>query len=306
VPTNVAGLPVGSVSVSGGDITVSRLLNSPRIIERRLGEAVGLRYWADQVLPNLGGTAGVVIYEEWDPSFATLDRKAEPLAPDAEVPLAGSIEGDVKMVPVEADGLGYVVTRDQENRNQRFVIDRKERGLAFQIADKFNSRAVAAITGAITAASRTYAAPDWSAIVVAGSSPTTVANWPHSTLALLKAQQISARIPFEYDGMIAHPLDVWRLSVLYQTEGESSLAAKLGLRTLISDNTGIIPRGRPILFSQGNAGGTVWEDPIQTEVIPEPRRRRKVVQSTGSAAYFIDNPYALLQLTGVATADGGS
>lgn len=266
-----------------------------------------MQYWANLILPNLGGAgAGVVIFEEWDPSFAKLDRKAEPLAPDAEVPLAGSVEGDVKMVPVEVDGLGYVVTRDQENRNQRYIVDRKERGLAYNIADKFNARAVKAVTDAITAASRTQAAPDWSAIVTAGSSPTVMANWPHSQLALIQQQQRVSRIPFVYDGMLAHPLDIWRLSVIYQLDGTTSLAAKLGLNTLISDNTGLIPRGRPILFSSGNAGGTVWEDPIRTEVIPEPRRRRKVVQTTGSAAYFVDNPYGLLQLTGVATADGGS
>jgi hypothetical protein len=59
----------------------------------------------------------------------------------------------------------------------------------------------------------------------------------------------------------------------------------------------------PILFSQGNVGGTAWEEPIATEVVPERRRRRDVVQCVGSAAYFVDNPFGLLQLTGTATAD---
>jgi hypothetical protein len=300
----VAGLPVGSVSVSGSDITVSHLLNNPRIIDRRLGEAVNYRYWADQLLPNVGAPGGgVVIYEEWSPIYSVLDREAEDLAPDAEVPLAGSVEGDLKIVKAVVDGLGYVVTREMENRNARFLMDRKERGLANSMADKFNAKAVAVINAAISASSRTYAATDWSALVTDGADPDPKANWPHGTLALIQAQQQEDRIPFTFDGMLAHPLDVWRLSTIYQLDGNTSLASKLGLSTIITDNTGDVPHGSPILFSSGNVGGTAWEEPIKTEVIPEPRRRRKVVQTTGSAAYFVDNPYALLQLTGVAAAD---
>lgn len=304
MPTPVVGLPVGNVSVSGPDMTVSRLLKQPRLIERRLDEAVALRYFADLILPNIGDApSGVVMFEQWDPSFASLDRKAEPLAADAEVPLAGSVEGDVKMVSVEADGLGFVVTRPQEKRNQLFIVQRKERGLANNIADKFNARAVKTIKDSIAANTRTFAATDWSAIVTDGSTPTPKANWPHSTLQLIQARATQQRLPFSYDGMLAHPLDIWRLNAIYQVDGTSSLAAKLKLEKVIEDNTGDVPHGQPILFSSGNAGGTVWEEPITTDVIPEPRRRRKVVQSTGSAAYFVDNPYGLLQLTGTAAAD---
>jgi hypothetical protein len=302
--TSIAGLPVGSVSVSGSDLTVSQLLNSPRIIERRLAEAAQLEYWADRILPNVGAPGGgVLVYEEWSPDFMLPDRKAEELAPDAEVPLAGAVVGDVKTARAKVDGLGYTVDREQENRNQRWVIDRKERAVANGIAIKGNGRAVALIKAVIVAASRTFAGFDWSAIVTDGATPTPKASWPHSQLALIQAQARSARIPFQYDGMLAHPSDVWRLSTIYQLDGTNSLATKLGLREIISDNTGDVERGKPILYSSGNTGGTAWEEPVKAETIPEPRRRRKVVQLTGSAAYFIDNPYGLLQFTGVAAAD---
>lgn len=302
--TKVAGLPVGNVSVSGPDITVSFLLNNPRILDRRIGELANFNYWIDKILPNIGAPGGgVVIYEEWDPRFSMMDRDAEELAADAEVPLAGTVEGDVKIARAKIDGLGYTVGRTQEKRNQRFVIDRKERALANSIADRFNSRGVAAMLAAISAASRTQAATDWSALVVDGANPDPRDEWPHSTIALLNAEQTEDRIPFKYDGMLVHSLDLWRLHTIYDKDGSGSLESKLGLSTIIEDNTGDIERGKPILFSSGNVGGTAWEEPVQTEVIPEPRRRRKVVQSTGSAAYFVDNPYGLLQLTGVADAD---
>lgn len=307
--TTVAGLPVGAVSVSGSDLTVSELLQNPRMIEARLGEAAALDYWADRILPNVGGSGGgVVVYQQWSPIYSTLSRKPEPLAPDAEVPLGGTVEQDFKIATVEVDGLGYTVSRDQENRNQRFVIDRKERALANSIADKFNGRAVATVTSAISAGSRTFAAFDWSAIVTGGASPTPKSSWPHSVIALLTAQQRQQRIPFTFTGMLAHPLDVWRLATIYQLDGVdlpnlSGLAGRLGLQEVISDNTGLVPHGQPILYSGGNVGGTVWEQPIMAEVIPEPRRRRKVVQTTGSAGYFVDNAYGLIQLTGVAAAD---
>lgn len=302
--TKVAGLPVGNVNVSGPDITVSFLLQNPRVIDRRIGELANFNYWIDQILPNVGAPGGgVIIYEEWDPLFSVLDRDAEELASDSEVPLAGSVEGDVKIARAKVDGLGYTVGRTQEKRNQRFVIDRKERGLANVIAEKFNTRGVSVMKAAILAASRTQAATDWSALITEGANPDPKDEWPHSTISLINAQQLKDRIPFRYDGMLAHPLDVWRLSTIYQMDGTASLASKIGLSTIIEDNTGDIERGKPILFSSGNVGGTAWEEPVMTEVIPEPRRRRKVVQATGSAAYFVDNPYGLLQLTGVADAD---
>jgi len=164
-----------------------------------------------------------------------------------------------------------------------------------------------------------FVGTDWSALITDGMNPDPLAEWPHSTLARINADQKVARVPWRYDAMIAHPLDIWRLKSIYLkdagTAGVASmtsdqslgtLSMKLGLRMIIEDNTGGIPRGRPILFSQGNVGGTAWERPIKTEIVPERRRLRDVVQCTGSAAYFVDNPFALLQLTGVATADGGT
>lgn len=318
MPTEVGGLPVGNAAtVSGADITVSYLLNNPRVIDRRVGEATNFRYFADQVLPNVGAPGGgVIIYQEWDPLYAVMTRKPEALAPDAEVPLAGHFEGDLKVARASADGLGYTVSDPERTRNQRFIIDRKELALAHSIADKFNARAVLAITAAIAAAARTQVATDWSSIVTDGANPDPLSDWPHSTFALINAQQQAARIPWVYDGMLAHPLDIWRLSTIYlkdsvggstnvtQQLGQlGALSMKLGLNTIISDNTAAVPRGAPILFSQGNVGGTAWEEPIKTEIVPERRRRRDVVQCVGSAAYFVDNPYGLLQLTGTAVAD---
>lgn len=318
MPTEVGGLPVGhNATVSGADITVSYLLNNPRVIDRRVGEATNFRYFADRILPNIGAPGGgVIIYQEWDPRYALLTRKAEELAPDAEVPLAGHFEGDLKAARASADGLGYTVSDTERIRNQRFVVDRKELALAHSIADKFNGRAVAVILAAIAAAARTQAATDWSALVVDGANPDPVASWPHSTLALINAQQQQARIPWVYNGMLAHPLDIWRLATIYLKDANGgstnitqqlgqlpALAMKLGLDEIISDNTAAIPRGQPVLYSSGNVGGTGWEEPIKTEIVPERRRRRDVVQCVGSAAYFVDNPYGLLQLTGTATAD---
>lgn len=317
MPTEVGGLPVGNVAtVSGADITVSYLLNNPRVIERRVGEATNFRYFADRILPNVGAPGGgVIIYQEWDPQYALMTRKAEEIAPDAEVPLAGHFEGDLKSARATADGLGYTVSDPERIRNQRFIVDRKELALSHSIADKFNAKAVLTITAAIAAASRTQAATDWSNLTVNGANPDPVASWPHSTLALINAQQTQARIPWTYNGMLAHPLDIWRLGTIYlglqglnnnitlQLSQLQGISMALGLNEVISDNTGDVPRGMPILYSQGNVGGTGWEEPITTEVVPERRRRRDVIQCVGSSVYFVDNPYGLLQLTGVADAD---
>lgn len=320
MPTTVGGMPVGTQTTASGDtITVSYLRNNPMVIARRLGEAVNLQYFVDLILPNVGTPkSGVIVYQEWDPRYSTLSRKAEALAPDAEVPLAGTVEGDLKYAIAEADGLGFVITEDERDENQFFVVQRKELALANSMADKFNIRGVAVIKNAITAASRTFAATDWSGLVTDGATPDPLAEWPHSTIAQIRAQQTIDRVPWKYNAMLAHPMDIWRLSSIYLknagTGGEAlvasaavlnALAGKLGLDLIVEDNTGDIERGKPILFSRGNVGGTGWQKPIGTRVIEEPRRRRDVVQAVGKATYFVDNPYGLLQLTGTANADLG-
>lgn len=324
MPTTVGGLPVGTQTTASGDtISVSYLRNNPLVIQARLAESVQLDYWADMLLPNVGTPgSGVIVYQKWAPNRHLMSRKPEELAPDAEIPLAGMVEGDLQYAVARADGLGFVITDDERIDNQLFVIQDREIALANSIADQFNRRAVAAIKAAIVADSRTFdvGEGDWSALTTMGADPDDLALWPHSILAQINAQQRVDKIQWRYDGMLAHPLDIWRASNIYmkdsvgglmiapgsitmQAEQLPILAAKLGLRTIIADNTGDIERGKPILFSTGNVGGTGWRQPIRTEVVPERRRRRDVVQAYGSAVYFVKNSYGLLQLTGVADAD---
>ena len=304
MPTDIQGLPVGGASINGDTITVSYLLNNPRILEQRIAEAANIDYWADQVLPNIGGAPGGVIgYQEWRPDFNFATRKPEELGADDEVPLTGSQVGDLKMVAAVPQGLGYVVTDIMRDRNQVWVMNKNERAFANTLADHFNQRAVDLVNAAIAANSRYFTATDWSTIVTAGSSPTPRASWPHSTMALLAAQLVRARIPFGWDVMLAHPLDVWRLCVIYDTDDLSVVATRLGLRAIVRDTTGRVPHGQPILSTGAGAGGTAWENALRSEVVDERRKRRTVVQATASPAYFVDNPYGLLQLRGVADRD---
>jgi hypothetical protein len=304
MPTDLQGLPVGGASVSGADVTVSYLLNNPRILEQRIAEAANIDYWADQVLPNIGGAPGGVIgYQEWRPDFNFSTRKPEELGADDEVPLTGSVVGDLKMVAAVPQGLGYVVTDLMRDRNQAWLMNRNERAFANTLADHFNQRAVDLILAAISTNSRYYRAFDWSLIVTDGSTPTPRANWPHSQMALLAAGLVTSRIPFGYDVMLAHALDVWRLCVIYNTDDLAVIASRLGLRVIVRDTTGRVPHGQPILSTGAGAGGTAWENPLRAEVVPERRKRRTVVQAVGSPVYFVDNPYGLLQLRGVADRD---
>lgn len=308
MPTDIYSVPAGrTASVSGADITASYLLTNPRVIERRMQEAINEEYWIGRLLPNVGGDtrSGVFIFEMWTPEIARMSREAESLAADAEVPLASISVGDLRSAYSDEVGLGYAVTDRQERLNQRFIMDRRETALSNEIAAAFNARGLSVVTAAIAAHARRARTTDWSAIVTAGATPTPNADWPHAQLALVQAQQRVARAPFPYDIMLAHPLDVWRLRSIYRVRSLADLAGELGLTDIIEDTTGDVPRGQPILGSSGGAGGTAWQQPIATEVIPERRRRRKVVQTVGEAAYFVDNPYALLQLTGAADDDLG-
>jgi hypothetical protein len=306
--TDITGLPVGSVSLSGNDITVSRLLEQPRVIDRQLATVLNDIYWADKILPNVGTTSGgVIISAQWNASMALLDSKAELLAPDAEVPLAGADVGEPVVARANFRGLGFTVTDEQKLRNQMFVVQRKQIGLANEMADVFNSAAISVVLKAITDFSRTQPVPEqWDAVViepVVGITPST--QMPLYTIQSILATQRVNRDPFKFSTLVASPLDLLELQRIYPRDtsikvNEPSRSDALGL-DLIPDTTGLVTLGSPILVAPEGAGGTAWEAPISTEVVPERRRRRDVVQSTGSAAYFIDNPNGVLQLTGTNT-----
>lgn len=304
MPTDLHGLPVGNVSVRGDEVTVSYLLNNPRILDARIAEAANINYWADRVLPNIGNApGGVIVFQEWRPDFNWATRKPEELGVDDEVPLTGAVVGDLTMKAAVPEGLGYVVTDQERDRNQTWVMNRRERAFANTLADWFNQRAVDVVMAAITARSRYFTSPDWSNIVTAGSTPTSRALWPHSTMALLEANLVRDRIPFGYDTMLAHALDIWRLCVIYDTDDLGVIATRMGLSEIVRDTTGRVPHGQPIISAGAGAGGTAWENPLRSEVVPERRKRRSVVQAVGSPIYFVDNPYGLLQLRGVADRD---
>ncbi|MCK9250004.1 MAG: hypothetical protein M0P31_13655 [Solirubrobacteraceae bacterium] len=297
------GLPIGSVTTSGQDVTVSQLLKSSRIIERRIDEAIQPRYWADRILPAAGRTDnGFAIFEEWTPEILGLNRLEEELEPDTEVPLAGITVGELRAIEATEHGIGYVVERKHERRNSRLIIDRREKAMAYTLAEGQNRRAVAAVNAAITTHSRTHSGPDWSAIVTDGAAPTAKENWPHSTIAYVKALQQKDGAPFVYDVLLVDPLEKWRLATIYDTDGDD-LARRLGVEEVIEDTTGGIAHGQPTLIASEGAGGTVEEEATRIEIIDEPRRRRKVVQATGSRLFYVDNPYGVIRITGTAVTD---
>jgi hypothetical protein len=320
MPTTVGSVPVGTQTTATGDtISVSYLRENPLVLAGRLGEVMELEYFVDLILPNVGTPkSGVIVYREADPTRMTLNRSAEELAPDAEVPLAGIVEGDLKYAIAKTDGLGMVITDDEADENQLFVVEDKELALANSMSDRFNSRGVTVIKAAITANSRTFdvGAGDWSALVTDGANPDPLSLWPHAQIAQIRAQQTVDRIPWRFNGMLAHPMEIWRLSTIYLKNagvgGEApvpsaavlnALAGKLGLDLIVEDNTGGIERGKPILFSRGHVGGTGWQKPINVEKIPERGRRRTRFDAVGKAVYFVNNPYGLLQLEGTADQD---
>jgi hypothetical protein len=299
--TVINEFPVGEVAVSGQDLTVSQLLNDTRFINARVQEVASQFYLAPLLLPNAGTTNnGVIVYEEWSPDQVQLDRRPEDLSADSEVPLAGITVGDLKSVIATEQGIGYAVTRQEERHNRRYLIDRRERAMAYTLALDANRRAISVIKQALADGNRTFPAPDWSAVNPDGANPTPRKQWPHHTIAQVRAIAQKGRIPFVFDTLLVDPLEAVNLETLY----EGQAAQRIGV-SIVVDNTGDVEQGKPILTASGGLGGTVVDDPVETETIPEPRRRRKVVQATGSLAYFVDNKYGALQLVGTADEELG-
>src|SRR5258707_2028620 len=143
--------PAGPPTLSGDLETISRFLQSPTQIRRRLRDYTDLRFVADQLLTQRFRTSGgAALYELLEP-FVT-DRAVEAVAAGAEYPMADQPTGTGAIAAVAKWGQKVRVTDDEIARNVYAgqTVDRALRKLVNSIIKQVDGVAMSAITSAET------------------------------------------------------------------------------------------------------------------------------------------------------------
>lgn len=199
----------------------------------------------------------------------------------------------------------WFVTREAQRRNDTRAVTRAMTQTANTIALTLDAMAVAVLNAAITGNSRTLAGQSWA--TAAGTTFTTRSGTNQASSDLLAARKL---VELEQrgrtlTGALIHPNQELSLSQAASAMGVSidQIFATAGIREWFSSAR--VTAGTAILYDSVNGvGGWANEFPLQQETEWEGPaaggRQRWWYQWSVSPAMFVDDPYGLVQLTGIA------
>src|SRR5689334_19243094 len=115
--------PPAAPTISGDNVTISRFLNSPTLVARRLRTLLEQRYIADALLSgrfNVEG--GAVTYETGESIFSGENPRA--VAPGSEYPLVSPATGTASIAKTVKWGQDALVTDESVKRRQMDPVNR--------------------------------------------------------------------------------------------------------------------------------------------------------------------------------------
>lgn len=289
--------PLGPPTVSTTLMTVDLALNNPTRITRTVMDLSLQRFFADRVFTSAGGvTGGAVVYDLVVANDLYTNRDIGRVSPGAEFPLVTSLRRAPQVAPVEKWGGKFFITIEARDRNDVSVFTRHIRQLANTIVRKINQRAVGILSAAVTANSRTIVGNNWQTVVTTGASASNATLWPARDFARVAMIADQEELGIVFNLFIMNPQEYFQLATIY---GNSllQLIDSLGLDIFVTNR---VPAGTMYAVAEGQAGQMRIEQPLKTETWYEEETQRFWTQSSVRPVMFIDNPHAVLQLTGLA------
>jgi hypothetical protein len=156
--------PAAAPTLSGDVVTISRFLNSPTQIARRLRTLLEQRYIGDTLLQaRLQVSGGAVVYETGETIFTTDSPRA--VAPGAEYPLTTLGSGVASIAKTVKWGQDALITDEAIKRQNMDPVNRALLKLANQNVKFIDGIALSAISTAVT--QNTAAAAAWTSATAA-------------------------------------------------------------------------------------------------------------------------------------------
>jgi hypothetical protein len=238
-----------------------------------------------------------VIYDEWVANDLYADRDVQKVEPGAEFPIITTSRRAPKVAVVEKWGGKLFVTREARRRNNVGELTRAVRQLTNTIVRKINQRGVEVLEAAITAGTRTITGNNWTTVVTGGSSQSNFTLWPARDFAKAQLQADVEELGIRYDLWIMNPQEYFNLTGIYAGELNSVLAAA-GIRVYVTNR---VAAGTAYIIASGMVGEMRLEEPLSTETWEDADGRQQTwIQSYVLPLMFVDNPFAILKITGLA------
>lgn len=293
--------PLSGPTVSGTTVTVDVLLNTPTRVNRIVADLVMSNFFLNRVF-SVGGDVqgGAVIYDQ--PTYLDIytNRDVEQVAPGAEFPILTGVRVAPLVAQVQKFGGKFPVTDEARRRNSLTVVTNQMRRVANTIVRKMNQRGIAELNAVVAATGRSASSISWSAALTTSLTTATPATRPARTFAQAMLEAELNEAGYQYNTVIMHPNEAETLRSVYGV----TLDAILGDQEI--DDMIVTPRqpaGQALILAGGSVGELRLEEPMRTiterEGAPE-LREQTWVQSAVNPVMFVTDPYAVIQMTGIA------
>lgn len=296
---NPVAHPLAPPVISGNTITVDTMLQEPTRITAYLQDITLQRFILDRLFSSDGGvTGGAVVYDLMTENELFLDRDVEPVAPGAEFPIVTSTRRAPRVAQVEKYGGKYFVTDEARDRNDLAAFRNENVKLGNTIVRKLNARAVETMDAAITANGglSEFVGNDWSAAIPNGSSPSIPSATPGADLAKAQLLADQRELGVVYNTVLVNPVQLNELRLFYRGD----------LTQLLSDNgydevyaSNRVAVGTAYFVARGQLGEMRLEQPLATESWRVADSQRTWVQSSVRPLFFVNNPFAVVRVTGL-------
>lgn len=143
--------PAGAPTLSGDALTISRFLQNPTLLTRRLRNFVDLRFVSDQLLTQrFRSSGGAVLYEQSEPFVS--DRTVDSVSAGSEYPFANLPTGTAAVAAIQKWGQKVRLTDEEIARNQYAgsAVDRSLRKVVNSVISQVDSITMSAIYAAVT------------------------------------------------------------------------------------------------------------------------------------------------------------
>ncbi len=156
--------PPAPATISGDNVTISRFLQSPTLVQRRLRDLAEQRYISDAILTGrFVAAGGSILYETGESIFS--DRAPEAVSAGSEYPLTTVGTGTASLASTVKWGQDSPITDESISRRGMDPVNRTMTKLVNQNVKTVDQTSLSAIASAVTQS--TAAAADWSTATAA-------------------------------------------------------------------------------------------------------------------------------------------
>lgn len=152
--------PPAPPTLSGDILTISRFLNSPALVQRRLRTIAEQRFLADSILTGRYETSGgALLYEQTESLFTS--KAPEGVSAGAEYPRSPAVPGSAALAGITKWGQDVPITDEHIHRYGRRAIDVSLLKITNYLVKQVDTTAMVLIGAAVPAANEVTQAAAW-------------------------------------------------------------------------------------------------------------------------------------------------